>query len=145
MKALKYLIPVWVSLVVYSVLSLSSGAAGLSVYAQLSRERDKQERNLASLQELNRELDREVEALLYDSDTIAVYARELGYGRSGERFIRVVELSGRRNRPRDPGRVVKAEKPDFVAEFDIRFISLACGLSVFGCILAVELMRLRRG
>jgi cell division protein FtsB len=144
MKALKYLIPVWVSIVVYSVLSLFSGAVGFSVYDQLLQERDKQKQNLVFLQELNRELEGEAEALLYDSDTIAAYARELGYGRSEERFIRIVGFSGRRNQRHDPGQIIKAEKPEFMAESDIRFISLACGLSILGCILAVELMRTRR-
>jgi hypothetical protein len=108
------------------------------------RERDEQKQNLVFLQELNRELEGEAEALLYDSDTITAYARELGYGRTEERFVRIVGLSGKRNQRHDPGQIIKAEKPDFMTEADIRFISLACGLSILGCILAVELMRTRR-
>jgi cell division protein FtsB len=144
MKALKYLVPLWVSIVVYSALSLFSGAVGFSVYDQLLKEKEKQARNLVLLQEINRELEGEAEALLYDFDTITAYARELGYGKPEERFIRIVGLPGRRNQHHDPGKIVKAEIPDFMAESDIRFISLACGLGVLGCILAVELMRMKR-
>jgi cell division protein FtsB len=144
MKPIKYLIPIWISIVVYSVLSLFSGAIGFSAYSQLLRERDRQKRNLEILQELNRELKGDADALLYDSDTIAAYARELGYGKSEERFIRIVGLSGRRKQNHDPGRIISAAKPEFMAESDIRFISLACGLSIFGCILAVDLLRTRQ-
>jgi cell division protein FtsB len=144
MKALKYLIPIWVSLSVYSILSLFSGAVGFSAYHQLLREKDKQKRNLEVLQELNRELGGDAEALLYDSDTITAFARELGYGKSEERFVRIVGLSSRRKQRHDPGQVIKAANPDFMAESDIRFISLACGFGIFGCILAFELLRTRR-
>jgi cell division protein FtsB len=144
MKAFKYLIPIWLSIVIYSVLSLFSGAIGFSAYDQLLRERDKQERNLEVLQELNRRLKGDTDALLYDSDTIAAYARELGYGQSEERFVRIVGLSNRRKQNHDPGRIISAAKPEFMAESDIRIISLACGLSIFACMLAIDLLRTRR-
>jgi cell division protein FtsB len=143
MKAVKYLVPIWVSIVVYSALSLFSGAAGLSAYDQLLRERDKQRRNMEVLQELNRELKGDADALMYDSDAIAAYARELGYGKSEERFVRIVGLSSRRKQNHDPGRIISAAKPGFLAEADIRFISLVCGLSILGCILAFDLLRTR--
>jgi cell division protein FtsB len=144
MKALKYLIPIWVSIVVYSSLSLFSGAIGISAYKQLLWEKDKQKQNLEILQKVNRELEGDAEALLYDSDTIAAYARELGYGKSEERFVRIVGLLGRKKQNHDPGQIIKAAKPVFMAESDIRFISLVCGLGILGCILVIELLRTRR-
>ncbi|MDR2742635.1 MAG: septum formation initiator family protein [Treponema sp.] len=144
MKAIKYLIPIWISIVVYSFLSLFSGAAGFSAYNQLLRERDKQKRNMEVLQELNRKLKGDADALIYDSDIIAAYARELGYGKSGEHFVRIVGLPGWRKQNNDPGRIVNAVKPEFLAEPDIRFISLTCGLSILGCMLAFDLLSTRR-
>jgi cell division protein FtsB len=144
MKAIKYLIPVWVSITVYSALSLFSGASGFSAYGQMLRERDKQKRNMEVLQELNRKLKGDADALIYDSDTIAAYARELGYGKSEERFVRIVGLLSRRKQNHDPGRIITAAKPEFLAEADIRFISLTCGLSILGCMLAFDLLRTRR-
>jgi cell division protein FtsB len=144
MKAIKYLIPIWISIVVYSALSLFSGAAGFSAYKQLLRERDKQKRNMEVLQELNRKLKGDADALIYDSDTIAAYARELGYGKSEERFVRIVGLSIRRKQSHDPGRIISAVEPEFLPEPDIRFISLACGLSILGCMLTFDLLRTRR-
>jgi cell division protein FtsB len=144
MKAIKYLIPIWLSIVIYSILSLFSGAIGFSAYDQLLQERDKQKRNLEVLQELNRKLKGDTDALLYDSDTIATYARELGYGQSKERFVRIVGLSNRRKQNHDPGRIISAKEPEFMAESDIRFIALACGLSIFACMLAIDLLRTRR-
>jgi hypothetical protein len=126
------------------MLSLVSGAVGASAYEQLARERDKQMKNLDVLRQINRELEGDTEALLYDSDTIAAYARELGYGTVKERFVRIVGLSGAQKQHRDPGQIVSALRPEFMPEADIRFISLAIGMGVFGCILVVELMRTRR-
>jgi cell division protein FtsB len=142
--AIKYLVPIWVSIVIYSVLSLFSGAVGISAYNQLLREREKQKQNLETLQELNQKLKGDTDALLYDSDTIAAYARELGYGRSEERFVRIVGLPNRRKQSRDPGQIISAAEPESMDESDIRFISFACGMSLFGCILAVDLLRTRR-
>ncbi|MDR2070094.1 MAG: septum formation initiator family protein [Treponema sp.] len=144
MNAIKYLIPVWLSIVVYAGLSLFSGAVGFLAYDQLVRERDRQQQNLEALQELNRKLKGDTDALLYDSDTIAAYARELGYGRSEERFVRIVGLSNRRKQNHDPGQIISAAKPQFMAESDIRFIAFACGLGLFSCILALDLLRTRR-
>jgi cell division protein FtsB len=144
MKIIKYLVPIWVSIAVYSALSLFSGAIGFSAYDQMLRERDRQKRNLEVLQELNRKLKGDTDALLYDSDTIAAYARELGYGKSEERFVRIVGLSNRRKQNHDPGRIFIAAKPEFMAQADIRSISLACGLGLLGCILAFDLLRTRR-
>jgi cell division protein FtsB len=144
MNAVKYLVPIWLSIVIYSALSLFSGATGFSAYDQLLQERDRQKRNLEVLQELNRKLKGDADALLYDSDTIAAYARELGYGTAEERFVRIVGLSSRRKQNHDPGQIISAAKPQFMAESDIRFIAFACGLSLFSCILAVDLLRTRR-
>jgi cell division protein FtsB len=141
---MKYLIPIWISIVIYSGLSLFSGAIGFSAYDQMLRERDRQKRNLVFLQELNRKLKGDTDALLYDSDTIAAYARELGYGKSEERFVRIVGLSNRRKQNHDPGQIISAAKPESMTESDIRFISLGCGLSILGCILAIDLLRTRR-
>jgi hypothetical protein len=126
------------------MLSLVSGAVGVSAYEQLLLERDKQMKNLDVLRQINRGLEGDTEALLYDSDTIAAYARELGYGTAKERFVRIVGLSGARQQHRDPGQILISATPEFMAEGDIRFISLAIGMGVFGCILVVELMQTRR-
>ncbi|MDR2246960.1 MAG: septum formation initiator family protein [Treponema sp.] len=144
MKAVKYLIPIWLSIVIYSILSIFSGAVGVSAYDQMLKERDKQKQNLEALQTLNRRLKGDADALLYDSDTIAAYARELGYGQPGERFVRIVGLSNQRKQNHDPGRIISAGKPESMAQSDIRIISLTCGLSIFACMLAIDLLRTRR-
>ncbi|MDR3131422.1 MAG: septum formation initiator family protein [Treponema sp.] len=142
MKSVKYLAPVWISIVVYSALSLFYGAAGFSAYAQLLREKDRQKQNMEALQELNRKLKGDADALIYDSDTIAAYARELGYGKSEERFIRIMGFSTKGKQNMYPGSAVIAAKPEFMPEGDIRFISFMCGFSALGCILAFDLMRI---
>lgn len=80
MPVFKYLISLWVTIIVYSLLSLFAGARGISAYNQLKKEQDKQKTNLEYLKNINQKLEGKKDALLYDSDTITAYARELGYG-----------------------------------------------------------------
>ncbi|MDR3277119.1 MAG: septum formation initiator family protein [Treponema sp.] len=140
MKALKYLLPFWLSILIYTVLSLFSGAMGLSAYDQLAAERNRQKANLESLQALNRELAGDMDALLYDSDTIAAYARELGYGRPEEKFLRIVGIPGTLNKEFAEGQIVRAGEPAFLSNEIIRFISLGAGLALFFSMLLAELL-----
>jgi cell division protein FtsB len=144
MNALKYLIPLWVAIVVYAGLSLFSGAMGFSAYTELQTERDKQLANLETLKQLNQKLEGDVKALLSDSDTIAVYARELGYGSEDERFVRLVGLGQNRRRYQSAGQTVDAEEPGFVSGETIRLIALGSGLGTLGLVLMIQLLRFRR-
>ncbi|MDR1948893.1 MAG: septum formation initiator family protein [Spirochaetaceae bacterium] len=134
MKALKYLISLWVGVLVYSFFSLTAGAMGFSAYDQLRKERNKQQVNLDVLQGINRELEGGKDALLYDSNLIAAHARELGYGREDERFIRIVGLSGAKKQLFTPGQIIFAAKPEYMAEKTICLIALAAG---FGTLLVL--------
>ena len=89
MRILKYLAAVWFAVIFYAVSSLFAGAAGFSTYSQLNAEKEKQIANLRKLQAINQDIRGRKEALIYDDDTISIYARELGYGGGGERFIRI--------------------------------------------------------
>jgi cell division protein FtsB len=128
MKALKYLISLWIGILVYSLASLSSGAMGLSAYTQLREERDRQLVNLDTLNRINTELEGGKDALLYDSDLIAAHARELGYGTESERFIRIVGLSGTRKQNLSPGETLYARQPEYMTERKIGLLSLAAGV-----------------
>jgi cell division protein FtsB len=144
MRVLKYLIALWVAIGVYATFSLLSGAVGISAYDDLRQERDRQLENLESLRQMNLALEGDKDALLYDSDTIITHARELGYGKADERFIRIVGLSGVRKQRFSAGRVVTAQKPEFVPDSAIRLIALSAGLAVLGFLFFVEAMVGRR-
>jgi cell division protein FtsB len=140
MRALKYLISLWVVIIVYSLLSLFAGARGLSAYNQLRRERDKQRTNLEGLKNINQRLEGDKDALLYDSDTITAYARELGYGTDAERLVRIVGLSGARNQHYTAGQVITPSKQVYLSNQAIRIISLFAGLVVLGGLCLARLM-----
>jgi cell division protein FtsB len=140
MKALKYLISLWTAVLVYSVFSLIAGAMGFSAYDQLREERRKQQVNLDNLERIHRELEGSRDALLYDSDLIAAHARELGYGREQERFIRIVGLPGTKKQQLSPGQIIFAARPEYMAEETIRLVSIATGIGMLLILCITELI-----
>jgi hypothetical protein len=117
---------------------------GFFAYQELLGERDKQQANLESLGLINGDLENTKNSLLYDRDTIAVYARELGYGREDERFIRIVGLGGIKKNPSTPGEVLRARRPGFVADRKLKIIALCSGLAVCAVLLLFDILGSRR-
>ncbi|MDR1318181.1 MAG: septum formation initiator family protein [Treponema sp.] len=143
MRAFKYLLAFWTAFAVYSVFSLLNGVMGLSAYDKLSAEREKQWENMKKLGLLNEELENTKNSLLYDRDTLAVYARQLGYGHEDERFIRIVGLGGIKNPHTETGRVVLAESSEFIPDGIIKIGALCAGLAVFAFLFILEILRSR--
>jgi cell division protein FtsB len=141
MKSVKYLVSLWTAVFVYAVFSLASGAMGYSAYGHLEKEREKQQANLESLRSLNRKLEGFMDALLYDPDTIAVYAHELGYGARGERLIRIEGLPGIRDQSRSPGHILGASAQEGVSAQTIAITSLCSGLGVLAFFFVVEFLK----
>jgi cell division protein FtsB len=130
MRAVKYLLALWVSVAVYAGMSILAGAQGISAYDELLEERKKQEANMEELRRINTELENRRNALLYDHDTIHVYARDLGFGERNERFVRIVGLGQARKAPPHPGDVLSAGKSRSMDNKTIRLISLFAALAV---------------
>lgn len=66
---------------------------GFSAYRQLEAERERQWENMKALGAINEKLENTKNSLLYDRDTITVYARQLGYSKENERLVRIVGLA----------------------------------------------------
>jgi hypothetical protein len=96
----------------------------------LGEELRRQEANITTLRRINSELGDMKDALLYDEETIALYARELGYGREDETFIRIVGLDKKMKVRIDPGELIpvikRAHNPDLV----LKIIACSIGLGV---------------
>ncbi|MDR0602579.1 MAG: septum formation initiator family protein [Treponema sp.] len=144
MGASKYLIALWTAAAVYAVLSLLTGAMGFSAYRELLSERDKQRANMEKLGLINETLENTKNSLLYDRDTIAVYARELGYGGRDERFVRIVGLGGVKRAAVRPGEVVRARRPEFTDDRTIKIIALSAGGAVLALLLVLDAFRRAR-
>jgi hypothetical protein len=127
----KYLLVPWAAISLYAVSVLFAGAAGISSYKDLLLERNKILNNIEDLETINRELEATMDSLLYDSDAISVWARELGYGEDSERFVRIVGLPSVRHREIKPGTVKTAAKPGFVHDTPLRICSFFAGLCLF--------------
>jgi cell division protein FtsB len=143
MRAFKYLIALWTAVAVYGVFSVLAGAIGLSAYQQLLADREKQWANMEKLRLINGELENTKNSLLYDRDTLAVYARDLGYGKKDERFIRIVGLHGAKNPHASAGQLLRAGTPDVIPDRMLKIAALGAGLAVFALLLIFDMLRNR--
>jgi cell division protein FtsB len=145
MRAFKYLIALWAAIAVYGVLSLLTGAVGFSAHRQLLADREEQWANMKKLRLTNEELENIKNSLLYDRDTLTVYARDLGYGKKDERFIRIVGLGGMKNPHTSAGRILRAGRPDFIPDRMLKIAALCAGLAIFALLLISDIVHVRDG
>ena len=147
MRIFKYLIGVWTAVAIYTLFSFFNGPAGLSAYNQLLSERERQWANIKELGNINEELEKTRNNLLFDQDTLLVYARQMGYAQENERFIRIVGLGNIKNTIADTaamtGKVYAAGEPDFLSDKIIKIAALCAGLLVFTFFFTLELIETR--
>ena len=144
MKAVKYLFALWAAVLIYASLSFISGAGGLSAFRQLERERIKQEENIEALKQINRELEDTMYSLLYDKDTLAVYARELGFASGQEQFIRIVGLGMNQKAQNSAGEVLVAAEPQYTQNRTIRIIAFCTGITTLLCMALFDALKYLR-
>jgi len=145
MRVFKYLMGLLAAFTVYTLFSLSSGPKGFFAYNQLSAERERQLDNLMSLEITKVELEKIKNNLLYDQDTLLSHARQLGYGKEDDMYIRIVGLGGVKNPHNSAGRVYYAADPDYMSEKTIKIAALSVGLIVFAFFFVIELIESRYG
>jgi cell division protein FtsB len=131
MRLLRYLLAVWTAVIVYTLFSLVLGQNGFYARMYLETEHARLLKNHEALQYTNKELLNTKANLQYDQDTISVYARQLGYGREGEKYVRIMGLGIAVNTEMPVGQVIYAASPDFVPDNTIKIISAFFGLAVF--------------
>lgn len=109
----------------YAVAAFTAGPSGLGAYKQMEAEKQKQLENLRVLNASRSELESVKSALEYDEDTISVYARNLGYGGSDERFVRIVGLLSNPDAPEiSAGEVYLYDAPIYKDDKTIRVIAI---------------------
>ena len=144
MKAVKYLFALWAGVLIYALLSFIFGARGISAYSQLQTEQSKQLVNIENLKLINHELEDTMNSLLYDKDTLAVFARDQGYASRQERFIRIVGLGGNQKIKFSTGEVVVAAEPQYIPDQTIRIIAFCTGITIFICMAFFDALRFLR-
>jgi len=140
MRIKKYLFGIWAAVAVYTIFSFLGGPKGLSAYNYLLNEREYQLEHIRELGALNDDLERTRNNLIYDYDTILVHARQLGYGRDDEHFIRIVGLGSANSVPTMPGTIYSAQKPVFISDLSIKITALSIGLLVFIFLFMLEII-----
>jgi len=144
MKALKYLFALWAGVIIYALLSFFYGSMGLSAYHQLEKEKAQQQANIENLKQINQGLEDTMNSLLYDKDTLAVYAREQGYASSSEKFIRIVGLGASLESKNSAGQVVAVLDPQCIPDQTLRIIATCTGITILICLAMFDLMKLLR-
>jgi cell division protein FtsB len=140
MRVFKYLFALWTAVAVYTLFSFLGGPGGLSAYNYLLSEKERQLANIRELGIINDELEKTKNNLLYDQDTLLIYARQMGYGYEDERFVRIVGLGNKTNTPAVTGKVYVAQNPDFISDKSIKIVALCAGLLVFAFVFMLELI-----
>ena len=141
MKALKYFLALWAAVVVYSLLAFFYGAMGISAYRQLESEQNKQEANIERLKLINRDLGDTVNSLLYDKETLAIYAREQGYAAKDERFIRIVGLGGYQSFRNQAGEPLIAAEPQYISDRSLRIIAICTAMTLIISMAVFDVMK----
>jgi len=139
MRVFKYLVGVWTAVIVYTLFSFLGGPSGLSSYNYLLAERERQWENIKDLGIINEDLERTKFNLQYDQDTMLVQARQMGYGQSDERFIRIVGLGTPKSSPVTAGNMYSTSFPDYISDKYIKIAALCAGLLIFAFILTLEI------
>ncbi|MDR1324526.1 MAG: septum formation initiator family protein [Treponema sp.] len=142
MNFIKYLAPLWIGVCIYVICSVFTGPTGLSAYEQLRVEQEKLKVNMENLKRLNTELENTGNALIHDPDTIAMYARELGYGYADERFIRIAGLEKSPKQHIDPGQILLAAKPKHTSNAIIFIFAFWIAFGAFLCVLVPDLLHI---
>ncbi|MDR0512609.1 MAG: septum formation initiator family protein [Treponema sp.] len=141
MSVLKYLFAVWAGVLIYTLLAFSFGSRGISAYNQLLGEKTRQEANIESLRQKNLALENSMNALLHDEDTLAVFARELGYARTQQRFVRIVGLGGYQQTLTDAGVVLYAVESHHIPDRILQIIAFFAAIAIFLCMLFFDAMK----
>jgi len=134
------LLGIWAAIAVYTFFSFLAGPKGLSAYNYLLSERDRQWDNIKDLRIINQELERTRDNLIYDQDTLLVYARQMGYGHENERIIRIMGLSNIKPAHSETGTKYYAQKPEFILERYIKITAISIGLIIFAFLIMLEII-----
>jgi len=121
----------WLALFVYALLSVTLGPGGVAAAGELERGISAMKANLVALEEKNRALSADLEALRSDRDRGAREARALGY--LAERESEVVIVGRPRAEPLRPeaGQALPAKSPASVDDGSMKALAGLAGLLSF--------------
>jgi cell division protein FtsB len=132
---MRYFLVIWTFFFVYSFFSFFLGQNGLYARKHLQSERIRLYENQKKLEDTFMEYRNIKNNLMADQDALSVYARQLGYGREGEEYIRIMGLGIAINTDMPTGQVSYAVNPVYISDTTIKIISLLFAFAVLSFLL----------
>jgi len=139
MRLIRYFLVIWTFFFVYTFFSFFLGQNGMSARKHLEAERIRLNENLKTLENINTDYQNIRNNLTVDQDSLSVYARQLGYGREGEEYIRIMGLGIAINTDMPAGQVNYTASPVFMSDATIKIISMLFALAVLVFLLIRDL------
>jgi cell division protein FtsB len=127
---MRYFLVIWTFFIVYTFFSFFLGQNGLYAQKHLESERVRLYENLKKLEDINTDYQNLRNNLMGDPDSLSVYARQLGYGKEGEEYIRIMGLGIAINTDMPAGQVSYTVNPVFISDTTIKIISILFALAV---------------
>jgi cell division protein FtsB len=131
-------ISLYIGIVLYCVLSVLMGPAGISAYYRLEARKAAMEANLAVLERIRGKLGAELDSLKTDPDRAALEARSLGYLREGETALILGEKI-ERVRPIEAGSVLPYAEAAALGDSTLKEIALGASLALLAILCAPRL------
>jgi len=135
MPLIRYFLVIWTFFFVYTFFSFFLGQNGVYARKHMEAEHVRLYENLKKLENINKDYQNIKNNLIHDQDSLSVYARQLGYGREGEEYIRIMGLGIAINTDMPAGQVSYTVNPVFISDTTIKIISLLFALAVFAFLL----------
>jgi cell division protein FtsB len=127
MSKINALAALWLGTAVYVALSVSVGRDGFAAQKQLNAQKQRMSLRAEELERTNDELNAEYNALKYDPETIAAYARKLGYVAENEKLLKITGLPARTDTVYDAGAAVMREEIRCLSERTCKISGIAAG------------------
>ena len=124
----RVLIPVFITVFAYTVLSVFLGPKGVYSTRFMEIQRNNLIDHVRSLKEMGDDLDSHIRNLTYDPETIAIYAHELGYIYNNEGIIKLVNFNSGFGKALNPGTILKIETPYFLSDYLCKTIAASLGI-----------------
>ena len=144
MRLLRYIFVPWTMFLIYSFFTAVLGQNGFYARRHLEEELQQLNENQKALEFAYSDLLKTKDSLKNDRDALSVYARQLGYGRENEGFVRIMGLGIAINADKPAGYVRYATDTVVISDKTIKLISAFFGLIVLVYLLIGDVL-LSRG
>lgn len=125
------LMAIWITIGFYTGLSYFWGPSGERAMKYLLEQKKNLEKNLEELSAQGTILQQQVLSLLYDPETLQEYARNLGYGKPNEKFIRIQGKGPLQGESYPIGALIQIKTPVTLSHEQILLFSCGAGFFSF--------------